>query len=430
MFAFQYLSEDGRLILLARTLRTFGYGFLSVVLGLYLARLGIESFQIGALLTVALLGSAALTILFAIVADRWGRRRVLKICAGLMSLSGLVFAFNDNIWVLMAASLTGTISATSGEVGPFLSLEQAILPQTVVSEERTRLFAIYNLLGSLAGAFGALFSGLVAWLVATIFAGQELGAFRLLLVLYGLLGLVNLIIFARLSPAVERVVARDAVVRRFMGLHRSRGTVFKLSALFGVDALAGGLVTQSLVAYWLNLKFGLGLEVLGPVFFGANILSAFSYLAAERIAAKIGLINTMVFTHLLSNILLMLVPLVPTAPLAIFLLLVRQALSQMDVPTRQSYTMAVVAPDERVAAAGFTSVTRNVAAASSPIAAGYAFQVAALGLPFLLAGGLKIVYDLSLWVTFRHLKPGEEIKLPSAPSPITPVTPKGGNKEA
>lgn len=396
------LSSDGKRILLARALRTFGYGFLSVVLALYLARLGLDSFQVGALLTSALLGSAALTVIFATQADHWGRRRVLMVCAGFMAASGLAFTLTDNIFILILASLSGTISATSGEVGPFLSLEQAILPQTSPDKSLTRLFAVYNLLGSLSGAFGALFSGLVSWLVNWGFPGQPLLPGKLLLGLYGGLGLLNLLIFAKLSAEVEH--GPVPAIRPFMGVHRSRRIVFKLAALFGLDAFAGGMVVQSLIAYWFNLKFGLGLETLGPVFFAANTLSALSFLAADRIAARFGLINTMVFTHLPSNLLLLLIPFMPEAFLAIGLLLLRQALSQMDVPTRQSYIMAVVAPDERMAAAGFTNAARNLATATSPIITGLAFQIAALGLPFILAGSLKIIYDLAIWFNFRQTK--------------------------
>jgi MFS family permease len=420
---------NGRRILLARVLRSFGYGFLSVVLAIYLALLGLNSLQIGLLLTTALLGSMLLTLLFSFIADRWGRRRVLIICATLMAASGLAFALVDNLWLLLAASLTGTISATSGEVGPFLALEQAILPQTLIKPEaRTRLFALYNLLGSFAGAVGALFSGLVAALTSFFFPTQPLLADRLLLILYGLLAVVNLLIFLRLSEAVELVVEPAATATNLSRQRlssRSRGVIFKLSALFSLDAFAGGLVVQSVVAYWFSLKFGLGLETLGPIFFGANTLSALSFLVAERVAAHIGLINTMVFTHLPSNVLLMLVPFMPDVTLAVALLLLRQALSQMDVPTRQSYTMAVVEPQERVAAAGFTSVARSGAQAISPVISGYALGVVALGLPFILAGGLKIGYDLALWFTFHHLKPAEELnnkaepRLPENNPPLT-----------
>jgi MFS family permease len=411
-------NADGRRILLARALRTFGYGFLSVILALYLARLGLDSLQIGTFLSLALAGSVLLTLLFTFVADRWGRRNVLIICSGLMVVSGLTFSFSDNAWVLGFASLTGTISATSGEVGPFLALEQAVLPQTTDDSKRTRLFAIYNLLGSLAAAFGALFSGLVALLTNLYFPGQSLWADRFLLWLYAALAVANILIFRRLSPAVEAKAKPLSVARSFSGLHRSKGIVFKLSLLFGLDAFAGGFVVQAVVAYWFNLRFGLGLEALGAIFFAANTLSALSFLAAEPLAKRIGLINTMVFTHLPSNVLLMLVPFMPSAELAIAMLLARQLLSQMDVPTRQSYTMAVVLPEERTAAAGITSIARNVATASAPLLAGYAIQTALLGLPFIIGGGLKIIYDLSLWYTFHQIKPAEEKER------VTPVLPR------
>jgi MFS family permease len=416
--AFDWLSADGRRVLLARTLRTFAYGFLAVVLGVYLDRIGLGGAEIGLLLGSALFGSAVLTVLFALAADRFGRRRSLQVCAALMALAGLTYAFSDSFWALLAAALTGTVSATSGEVGPFLALEQAVLPQTAPPERRTRVFALYNLLGSWAGALGSLASGVVGLLAASL--GGELAAYRLLFLLYAALAVANLVVFAGLSPKVERGPAGSPddprvvwgapapAVARFLGVHRSRGVVFRLAALFGLDALAGGFVVQSLIAYWFSLRFGLGLAELGPVFFGANALAALSFLAADRVAARIGLLNTMVFTHLPSNVLLMLVPLMPTAELAVLMLLARSALSQMDVPTRQSYTMAVVDPDERTAAAGFTHVTRVLAQALTPALAGYALGVAALGLPFLAGGALKIVYDLTLWRTCRTIRPPEE----------------------
>jgi MFS family permease len=401
-------NSDGKLILLARSLRTFGYGFLAVVLGVYLSLLKIDAVQIGLLFTLALLGSAILTIGFAFVADKWGRKKVLILYSLLMAVSGLVYCVSDNFWVLVTASLTGTISATSGEVGPFLALEQAILPQTTTDQKRTRLFAVYNLLGTFSGAVGAGFVGLVAYLTSLFSAQPELVTTRVLLGLYSVLAIINLFLFLRLSDRVEIVV--KPLARPFLGLHKSRATVYKLSALFWLDAFAGGFIVQSLVAYWFNIRFGLGLDVLGLIFFGANLMSALSFLLAEPLAKKIGLINTMVFTHLPANVMLMFLPFMPTAGLAVALLLVRQALSQMDVPTRQSYTMAVVEPDERTAAAAFTSVARNLATASSPVLAGLAFQVVTLGLPFLLAGGIKIVYDLTLWYTFHRLKAPEEFE--------------------
>ena len=399
------ISRDGRLLLAARVLRTFGYGYLAVVLGLYLAQLGLDEIWIGVVLTGAILGSAAMTVGWSLAADRIGRRRTVMVMAGLMVVGGLVFAVSSSPWLLLLGAFTGTISATSSEVGVFNTVDQAILPETVAPERRTWAFAVYGMLGNMAQAVGALAAGLVG--VAAGFGLSGADAYRPLFVLYALIGLANLGIFSRLSPAVE--VAKVEGERRFIGVHRSRGTVARLSLLFGLDAFAGGFVVQALVAYWFAVRWGLSPEVLGVVFFWVGVVSGLSLLAASWLAARIGLLNTMVLTHLPSNVLLILVPLAPTAWLAVALFLARMSISQMDVPTRQSYSMAIVDPDERTATAGITNVARSVATAASPILTGVAFSVAALGLPFFVAGGLKIVYDVLVYRTFRGVHPPEEL---------------------
>ena len=409
-----WLSRDGRLILTARAVRTFAYGYLSVILGVYLDRLGLTPWQIGAVLTATLAGSAALTAIFSLVADVVGRRRMLLISAALMAIAGGAFAATSNYLLLLLASLTGTIGTTSGEVGPFLSLEQAILPQTTDARHRTTLFGVYNTAGALAGAAGSLFAAVPA--VAQRWMGLgPAQSLRAMFLLYAALGLCVLLLFTHLGPAVElSVEERTAALSRTgrygarPGLGASRGTVRRLAALFGLDSLAGGFVVQSLLAYWLHLRWGVGPEVLGPVFLGVGLLQAGSFLAAGKLAARFGLINTMVFTHLPSNLLLMLVPAAPSLPWAIGLLLARHALSQMDVPIRQSYTMAVVSPAERTAAAAATNVVRNIAQATTPVLSGIAMQTVALGLPFVLGGGLKIIYDLALFAMFRGIRPPEE----------------------
>ena len=400
-----WLSRDGKLILTARAVRTFAYGYLSVILGVYLETLGLAPWQIGAVLTATLAGSAVLTVVFSLLADTSGRRLMLLISAGLMAAAGGAFAATSSYPLLLLASLTGTIGATSGEVGPFLSLEQSVLPQTTDPRHRTTLFGAYNTAGALAGAAGALFAAAPAavegW--TGLDAAQSL---RAMFVLYAALGTCVLLLFSRLSPQVE-VSGEGRAVRR-PGLGASRGIVLRLAALFGLDSLAGGFVVQSLMAYWLHLRWGAGPEVLGPVFLGIGLLQAASFLTAAKLASRFGLINTMVFTHLPSNLLLMLVPAAPSLRWAIALLLARHALSQMDVPARQSYTMAVVAPGERIAAAAATNVARNIAQAITPILSGVAMQTVALGLPFVLGGGLKIVYDLTLFAVFRRIRPPEE----------------------
>jgi MFS family permease len=322
-----------------------------------------------------------------------------------MALGGLLFAVGSSFALLLLAAFTGTISATSSEVGAFVTVEQAILPETAPPERRTWLFSLYAFVASIAQALGALFAGVAG----AIALGAGLGgadALRPLFILYAVIGLLNLAIFSTLSDRVE--LARVEGERRLLGIHRSRGVVARLSALFALDAFAGALVVQSIVAYWFDLRWGFTPQDLGLLFFGVNVLSALSLLAAARLAGRIGLINTMVFTHIPSNVLLMLVPLMPTGALAAALFLARMSISQMDVPTRQSYTMAVVDADERVAAAGLTNVARGAGSTFAPTITGYLFSISAFATPFFVAGGLKIAYDLLVYVAFRALRPPEE----------------------
>jgi MFS family permease len=402
------LGRDGRLLFATRAVRMFGYGLASVVLVLYLAALGLPDPAIGLLLTLTLLGDAAISLWLTTHADRVGRRRVLLAGALLMCLAGVGFASTSALPVLVLAATIGVISPSGNEVGPFLAVEQASLSQTVTDRARTRVFAWFNLTGSFATATGALVGGGVAG--ALIAAGRApIDAYRAVIVVYACLGLLLAALFWRVSPEVEVAEPPDASIARRLGLHRSRGTVARLSALFALDAFAGGLVVQSLIAYWLHLRFGADVAVIGGVFFCANLLAGISALAAVRIAEKIGLVRTMVFTHLPSNVLLALVPLMPTLPLAIAVLLARFSISQMDVPTRQSYTMAVVDPDERSAAAGVTGIARSLGASVSPLLAAPLMGAASLAaVPFLLAGGLKIAYDVALYRGFRALRPAHE----------------------
>ncbi|TME73625.1 MAG: MFS transporter [Chloroflexi bacterium] len=402
-----WLSIDGKKLLVTRILRTFAYGYLATSLGLYLDRLGLSPTEIGVVFTAAIAGSALMTVFWSIMADRYGRRRTVATMALLMALGGIAFALTSSFIVLILAAFTGTISATSSEVGVFQTVEQAVLPQTAPNEKRTWLFSIYNTIANIAGAFGSLFAASVGFFASLGLQGAD--AYRPLFVLYAVIGIANLVIFITLSDKVE--LAQVEGERRFIGIHRSTGMVVKLSALFGLDAFAGGLVVQSIVAYWFFLRWGLQIADLAVVFFWVGILSGLSLLAAGWLAERFGLLNTMVFTHLPSNVLLLLVPLAPSAGLAIALFLLRMSISQMDVPTRQSYTMAVVDPDERTATAGITNVARTTASAVSPTFAGMAFSAAALSLPFFLAAGLKIVYDALVYLTFRNVHPPEEAEL-------------------
>jgi MFS family permease len=404
------LDRDGRLLFLTRTLRLFAYGFLAVVLVLYLAALGLDAVAIGAVLTLTLAGDALISLWLTTRADGLGRRRVLIAGALLMTGAGIVFAGTDWLPLLVLAGAIGVISPTGNEVGPFLAIEQAALAQTTPDRRRTPTFAWYNLAGYVATACGALAAGGAAQ--GLLGAGlAPVDAYRAIVVGYAVVGLVMAAVFAAVGPAVEAppAAAPDDGIRRRLGLHRSKGIVARLSALFAVDAFAGGFVPQSLMAYWFHLRFGVDPAVLGGIFFGANLLAAVSALSASRIAARIGLVNTMVFTHLPSNVLLILVPVMPTLSLAILVLLARFSLSQMDVPTRQSYVLAVVDPDERAAAAGVTGIARTTGAAISPaISAPLVASAGLAGLPFVIAGGLKIVYDLALWVAFRARPAPEE----------------------
>jgi len=402
-----WLSLDGKKLLLTRILRTFAYGYLATALGIYLDRLGLTPTEIGVVFTAAIAGSALMTVFWSIMADRYGRRRTVATMALLMALGGIVFALTSSFIVLILAAFTATISATSSEVGVFQTVEQAILPQTAPNEKRTWLFSIYNTIANIAGAFGSLFAASVGFFASIGLSGAD--AYRPLFVIYAVIGLLNLVIFTTLSEKVE--LAQVEGERRFIGIHRSAGTVAKLSALFGIDAFAGGLVVQSIVAYWFFLRWNLAISDLAVIFFWVGILSGLSLLAAGWLAERFGLLNTMVFTHLPSNILLMLVPLAPTAGLAVAFFLLRMSVSQMDVPTRQSYTMAVVDVDERTATAGITNVARTSASAISPTFAGMAFSVAALGVPFFIAGGLKILYDGLIYLAFRNVHPPEDAEL-------------------
>jgi MFS family permease len=402
-------QRDAITLFSTRIIRLFCYGFLSVILALYLIQVGLDEKQIGLLLSLTLAGDAGVSLWLTTSADRFGRKRTLIIGALLMLGAGVVFIISHNVIVLMAAAIIGVISPSGNEIGPFLSVEQAALTQLLPDDKRTQTFAWYNLVGSFATAIGALSGGWLAQLLQSR-GLSALDAYRTVLMGYALGGFIIGILFLSLSRDVEAPTESQAEpARRVLGLHRSRNVVIKLSALFSIDAFAGGLIVQSMIAYWFHIKFGVDAGIIGSIFFGANVLAGISALLAVRLANKIGLINTMVLTHVPSNILLILVPLMPTLPLAIAVLLMRFSISQMDVPTRQSYTVAVIAPDERSAAEGVTGIARSVGAAVSPSLTGIFLSIPALfSAPFFLAGGLKLVYDFLLYRSFRSIKPPEE----------------------
>lgn len=400
-----------RLLFATRCLRMFAYGLLGVVLVLYLAERGLDATRIGLLLTLTFLGDAAISLVLSTRADRWGRRRTMMAGAALMAVGGWAMAATGDFGLLVVAATIGVISPTGGEVGPFLAVEQACLAQVVADRERTRIFAWYNVAGYLATALGALVAGTVAEALQR--AGwNALASYRVLFLAYGVAGVLIVLLCRMFDAAVEapaRATPPAGPVGALLGLHESRGTVLRLAGLFSLDAFAGGFIVQSFLVYWFHQKFGVGEAALGTVFFGTNLLSGLSALAAVPLARRIGLVNTMVWTHLPSNVLLMLVPLMPTYGWAVAVLLLRHMISQMDVPTRQSYVSAVVTAGERSAANGVTGTARQLGAALAPVLAGPMLATAALaGAPFFVSGGLKIVYDLLLWRSFRRVKPPEE----------------------
>jgi MFS family permease len=395
-------TDDARLLLVARAVRAFGDGFVSVLLPVYLLALGFDAVAVGAVSTATLLGSATLTLIVGFQANRLGRRALLLLACLLMAATGFAFATVQAFWPLLVIAFVGTLNPSSGDVSVFLPLEQALLPQTVTANARTALFARYSVAGTLAAAAGALCTGLPAVLSSSA-AVDTTRAIQFLFVVYGVLGLIAFAVYRRLSPSVEPGRGGQAAP-----LRESRRTVFTLAGLFGLDAFGGGLVVQSLVALWLFQRFELSLETAGTIFFWTGVLSAGSFLLAVPLAERIGLINTMVFTHLPANVLLALVPCMPTLPLAILCLLARSALSQMDVPTRASYVMAVVPPAERPAAASVTAVPRSLASALAPLPAAYLLSLSPFGWPLVIAGVLKAAYDIMLLAMFARVRPPEE----------------------
>jgi MFS family permease len=414
--ALRVLTPDGRLLFVTRCTRLFAYGSLAVVLVFYLTSLGFSTSQTGLLLTLTLVGDTAVSLYLTTRADRIGRRRMLIIGAILMALAGLAFAVTSRFVFLIVAGTIGVISPSGNEVGPFLSIEQAALSQVVPPGTRTAVFAWYTLVGSFATATGSLAGGVLSHVVQR--AGMPpVESYRAVVLVYAALGVLLALLFTRLSPAAEVTPAAGSgeshASTNPFGLSRSRNVVLKLSGLFALDSFAGGFVVQSFAAYWFYLRFGTNPAALGVIFFWANVFAGISALLASRLAARFGLVQTMVFTHLPSNILLLLVPLMPTLPLAILVLLARFSISQMDVPTRQSYVMAVVRPEERSAAAGITGVARTTGAAIAPLFAGLLFaRPALIGLPFVIAGTAKVLYDLLLYRGFVAIRPPEEAQRP------------------
>lgn len=396
------MARPAFILLTARGLRAFADGFVSLLLPIYLTRLGFDALQVGILTTATLLGSAVLTLTMGLVAHRLEPRLILTGAAIVMIATGVGFALFDDFWPLVLIGFIGTLNPSSGDVSLFLPLEQALLSQSAPDQQRTALFARYSLVGSLLGALGALCAALPDAATAAI-PIDLITALQGMFLLYGVIGGAALLLYRRLP-----IVLSDGSAQPKAPLGPSRGIVVTLAALFSLDAFGGGFFVQSLLALWLFDHFGLSLATAASFFFWSGVLTAASYLVAARIAGRIGLVNTMVFTHLPSNLCLVLIPFLPDVTLVLALLLVRAALSQMDVPTRSSYVMAVVTPPERAAAASITAVPRSLASAASPVLAGWLMGISAFAWPLLIGGTLKIAYDLLLLAMFRHVRPPEE----------------------
>jgi len=395
-------THDAAVLIASRAVRAFGDGFISVLLPVYLTTIGLSSLRIGAVTTATLVGSAALTLVVGLIAYRLKRQRLLFGAALLMVATGIGFAVVHAFWLLMIVAFVGTLNPSSGDVSVFLPLEQSLLPQTVGARGRTALFARYSLVASLVGACGALCAGIPAFIAAHTSLGLTHALAGMFLV-YALLAVIAFCLYRTLSPAIEPGAHIPEAP-----LRESKKMVYTLAALFSLDSFGGGFVVQSLLALWLFQRFHLSVATAGTIFFWAGVLSAGSFPVAVWLANRIGLVNTMVFTHLPSNLFLILVPFMPNLPLAIALLLARSALSQMDVPTRNSYVMAVVTPAERPAAASVTSVPRSLATAASPLLSGYLLSLTVFGWPLVIGGALKGIYDVLLLVMFKTVRPPEE----------------------
>lgn len=395
------VSSVAKRLLVARSLRDFGDGFVAILLPVYLTGLGLSPFEVGVVAAAALLGSALLTFSIGILGARYDHRQLLLGAAGLMIATGVMFSVVDAYAVLLVVAFAGTVNPTAGSVSMFVPLEHAVLTREVSDAERTRMFASYSLVGALAAALGALAAAIPA-LLGHVGVGRMAGI-KAMFVLYALLGVVGALVYSRIPPLPRLRHDQPATA-----LGPSRRIVYKLAALFSLDAFAGGFVVQSLLALWLFERFDMSLAAASLFFSWSGLLSAFSFPVAAWLSRRIGLVNVMVFTHLPSSVFLILAAFAPTLPIALVFLLLRAALSQMDVPTRSSYVMAVVTESERAAAASFTSVPRSFAASASPALAGALLATSFRGWPLIICGVLKIIYDLLLLQQFRHVKPPEE----------------------
>ncbi len=400
-----WLSRDGKLLLAANIARMFGFGFVSIILAIYLKSAGYDALSSGIIITATLVSSSFFTFFASLYADRIGRRKILMLFSGLMVIAGLIFALTTDYYLLLVAALIGLINATGVNFGPFISIEQAILPQTSSDKKRNYTFALYQTTGTFAMAAGTLFAK-IPEILQQQYGFDIISSFKPLFFVYMLIGLVTIAIYYSLSKLSE-VKIEDNRKKVVLSLE-TKSIVRKLSLLFGMDSFAGGFVIPTWVAFWFFTRFDAPLGEVSEIMFYAIMLTAISYLVAAKLAGRIGLVNTMVFTHIPSNIMLILLAIAPTLQIAIIVYLIRMSLSQMDVPTRQSYVVAIVRPEERTAVAGITNLSRNIPFSVSPTLVGYSFQFVSLAFPFFFAGALKTAYDLLLYKTFRKIKPPEE----------------------
>lgn len=398
-------SADALRVLAARGVRAFGDGFVALLLPIYLVELGFSALAIGAIVTSTLIGTALLTFWVGWIANRYARRRLLLAAALLMTGTGIGFAAITNFWPLLVIAFIGTMNPTSGDASIFVPLEQTALTQTISARQRTALFARYSVIGSCMAALGVLAAALPDFLTTWAGCSRPI-AMQLMFGLYAALGLIAFALYRPLSPAVE--LANEAPKAP---LRESKRLVYGMAALFGMDSFGTGFLVQSLLALWLYQAFHVSVTTAAAILFWSSLCSAVSYLVAVPLAARIGLINTMVFTHLPSNILLVLIPFAPDLATAIGLLLARSALSQMDVPTRTSYVMAVVTPEERPAAASLTAVPKTFAWAGGSMISGYLLTLSTFGWPLVIGGVVKAVYDVLLLIKFRNVRPPEEVGL-------------------
>jgi MFS family permease len=389
-------------VLIAKGLRAFGDGYVSLLLPLYLLELGFSPSEVGVIATVTLIGSGLLTLLVGLHAWRFQYRTLLLVSCLLMAGTGVGFAWFTSFWPLIVVALVGTLNPSNGDVTIFLPLEHAVLAKLADDRERTAVFARYSVVGALLGATGSLAAALPAAIAGTT-GTASINVIRMMFILYALIACGAGLLYRELPRTLSAGVPEHRVP-----LHQSRKNVYRLAALFSIDAFGGGFVVQSMLALWLHQRFEVSLATAGVVFFWTGVLTAVSYLVAVRIAGRFGLVNTMVFTHIPSSVCLILLPFAPSLSGAMLLLFLRSALSQMDVPTRTSYVMAIVTPEERPAAASITSVPRSLAAAVSPFLSGYLLGLSTFGWPLIAGGGLKILYDILLYGTFRKIRSPEE----------------------